>query len=88
LDNTVAESSERLSLGEKLFSIPVSLAAIVLGMYELSISGLSVLSVFPLFVGLENIVLIIYRKNPTYRRMALQTGVILFTGMVLFLLIQ
>ena len=88
MDNAVVERTEKLSLGEKLFSIPVSFVAIVLGLYELSNSGVSLLSVFPIFVGLENIMLIIYRKNASYRRMALHMGIVLFTMMALFLVIN
>ena len=79
--------SRKLSLGEKFFSIPISLAAIVLGLVELTSSGVTLLSVFPLFVGLENIVFIIYKRNPTYRRIALQTGIFLFTVMAIFLVL-
>ena len=81
------EEAGRLSLGEKLFSIPISIAAIVLGIFEFNNSGLTLFSVFPLFVGLENIVLLIYRKNPAYRKIALQMGILLFTGMAIFLAI-
>jgi hypothetical protein len=88
LDNAVADRTEKLSLGEKLFSIPVSIVAIVLGLYEFSNSGVTLLSVFPVFVGLENIMLIVYRKNPSYRRFALQMGIVLFTMMALFLVIN
>lgn len=88
MDNAVVERTEKLSLGEKLFSIPVSFVAIVLGLYELSNAGVSLLSVFPIFVGLENIMLIIYRKNPSYRRIALHMGIVLFTMMALFLVIN
>ena len=88
MDNAIADERKRLTLGEKIFSIPVSLVAIALGLFELSNSGITLLSVFPIFVGMENIVLIVYRKMPAYRRIALQMGIALFTIMTLFLVIH
>ena len=88
MDNAMVDGAKKLSLGEKLFSIPVSIVAIVLGLYEFSNTGISLFSVFPIFVGMENIVFIVYRKNPIYRRFALNMGIILFTAMAIFLVIH
>lgn len=87
MEQYVAESSSNLSLGEKLFSIPISVLVIVLGLLESSRGGFSLHTYFPIFIGLENLAFIAYRKYPQYRKKAFQIAVALFTTMAIILII-
>ncbi len=86
MGSSMANESHELSLGEKALSIPISLVVIVLGIIELFNAGIAIQSVFPLFIGTENLIFIIHRRFPNYRTLALRLGVFLFAAMFFIIL--
>jgi len=88
MDNVIQRTKNRLTIGEMFFSIPISIAAIILSIIEFQDIGINVYSVFPLVVGLQNVLLLIYRKSNLYRTQAIKLSVVVFICAALLIIIN